>query len=93
MRYPEDQEMTREVAQLVAAHGGHTYKDGVLHAYQHETEGLPLAITLLQRLTGETRLMEYVLNLNEYHMKPNTVAAAQSPEKTTTRLCVILRIP
>lgn len=61
-------------------------KDGVLHAYQHETEGLPLAKTFLQRLTGENRLMEYVLNLNEYHMKPNTVAAARSPEKTTTRL-------
>ena len=61
-------------------------KDGVLHAYQHEIAGLPLAETFLRRITGETRRIEYVLNMVEYHMKPNTVAGARSAPKVTTRM-------
>ena len=61
-------------------------KDGVLHAYLHEIKGLPLVQTFLTRLTSETKLLEYVLNLVQYHMKPNTVAGARSAEKTTTRM-------
>ena len=61
-------------------------KNGVLHAYLHEIKGLPLAEAFLRRITRETRLIEYVLNLVEYHMKPNTVAGAGSAEKTTTRM-------
>ena len=61
-------------------------KDGVLHAYLHEIKGLPLAETFLRRITRETKLIEYVLNLVEYHMKPNTVAGAGSAKKVTTRM-------
>lgn len=61
-------------------------KDGVLHAYQHELLGLPLAETFLRRLTKETKLIEYVLNMTQYHMKPNTVANAGSAKKVTTRM-------
>lgn len=61
-------------------------KDGVLHAYLHETKGLPLVEAFLRRITGETKLIEYVLNLVEHHMKPNTVAGAQSAKKVTTRM-------
>jgi len=61
-------------------------KDGVLHAYQHEVRGLPLIEAFLRRITSETRLIEYVLNLSEYHMKPNTVAGARSAVKVTTRM-------
>ena len=61
-------------------------KDGVLHAYLHEIKGLPLAEAFLRRITSETRLIEYVLNLAEYHMKPNTVAGARSAKKVTTRM-------
>ena len=61
-------------------------KDGVLHAYQHEIKGLPLAEAFLRRITSETKLIEYVLNLVEYHMKPNTVAGARSAKKVTTRM-------
>ncbi|MBQ6719464.1 MAG: tRNA nucleotidyltransferase [Oscillospiraceae bacterium] len=60
--------------------------DGVLHAYQHEIKGLPLAETFLRRITSETKLIEYVLNMVEYHMKPNTVAGARSAKKVTTRM-------
>ena len=61
-------------------------KDGVLHAYQHELLGLPLAETFLRRLTWEAKLIEYVLNMTQYHMKPNTVANAGSAKKVTTRM-------
>ena len=61
-------------------------KDGVLHAYQHEVKGLPLIEAFLRRITSETKLIEYVLNLSEYHMKPNTVASARSAVKVTTRM-------
>lgn len=60
--------------------------DGVLHAYLHEIKGLPLAETFLRRITSETKLIEYALNLAEYHMKPNTVAGARSAKKVTTRM-------
>lgn len=61
-------------------------KEGVLHAYQHEVKGLPLIEAFLRRITSETKLIEYVLNLSEYHMKPNTVAGARSAVKVTTRM-------
>ena len=60
--------------------------DGILHAYQHETKGLPLVEVFLRRITHETKLAEYVLNLCQYHMKPNTVAGARSAPKVTTRM-------
>lgn len=60
--------------------------DGVLHAYRHEVEGIPVADGFLRRITLETKLIEYVLNLVELHMKPNTVAGARSAVKTTNRM-------
>ena len=61
-------------------------KDGVLHAYHHEDAGVPLAEAFLRRMTGEVKLIEYVRNMTEYHMKPNTVAGARSAQKVTTRM-------
>jgi len=61
-------------------------KNGVLHAYEHEKKGLPLAEAFLRRLSTESKLRRYVLNLVELHMKPNTVAEAGSAEKVTTRM-------
>ena len=60
--------------------------DGVIHAYGHETEGLPLAEQFLHRLTGEKRLTDHVLKLVEFHMKPNTMAAVGASVKSTNRL-------
>ena len=60
--------------------------NGVLHAYEHEVKGLPLAETFLRRITSEAKLTEYVRNLTALHMKPNTVAGARSSIKTTNRM-------
>ena len=61
-------------------------RDGIVHAYEHEIRGLPIAEAFLRRITSETRLIEYVLNQVQLHMKPNTVAGARSAEKVTTRM-------
>ncbi len=60
--------------------------DGVIHAYEHEKAGLPIAERFLSRLSSETRLIKYVLNLTEYHMKPNIVAWARSAEKVSMHM-------
>ena len=60
--------------------------NGSLHAYNHETLGIPLAEAFLRRITAESRLIHYVLNLVELHMKPNTLAAANASEKSTNKL-------
>ena len=61
-------------------------KDGILHAYSHETEGLPLVENFLRRITTESKLIRYVKNMTELHMKPNTVAHTNSAPKVTTKL-------
>ncbi len=61
-------------------------QDGEIHAYGHETEGLPLIEAFLSRLTGEHWLREYVCNLAEYHMKPFAMAAAGASVKATNKL-------
>lgn len=59
---------------------------GVIHSYGHETAGLPLARSLMQRLTNEHKRTAYVLELVEHHMRPNTAAADRVPVKTTNRM-------
>ena len=60
--------------------------DGTIHAYQHEIEGLPLAEAFLRRVTSENKLISYVLNMTELHMKPNTMARVGSAVKNTNKL-------
>ena len=45
--------------------------EDAIHAYRHETEGLPLVRRFLGRITREVKLTEYVLNMTELHMEPN----------------------
>lgn len=60
--------------------------NGEIHAYEHETIGLPLVKSFMTRLTAEKALIKYVLNLSEYHMKPNTLAADHSSIKATNKM-------
>ena len=59
---------------------------GVLHAYNHEKLGLPLVQTFLRRLTRETGLTEYVLNMTELHMKPNMLAGCGAHVKSYMKM-------
>lgn len=60
--------------------------NGELHAYAHETKGLPIAESFLRRITNETQLIKHVLNMTELHMKPNVTAAANSSIKVTNKM-------
>lgn len=60
--------------------------NGEIHAYGHERAGQPLVRAFLQRLTAERALTRCVLNLTELHMKPNVLAEAKAPLKSTNRL-------
>ena len=60
--------------------------DGVLHAYQHEKTGLPLVRRFLGRMTRETKLIQYVLNMTQLHMKPNMLVDCGSGVKSYMRM-------
>lgn len=60
--------------------------NGVVHAYRHETIGLPIIETFIKRLTSEKDLLAYVLNMAELHMWPNVLARDNSAIKKTNKL-------
>ncbi len=61
-------------------------KDGKIHNYGHETEGLPLAEAFLRRLTNEKARIDYALNLTALHMQPHMLVFDRSPLKTSNRM-------
>lgn len=63
-----------------------TETDGVVHSYNHESEGLSFVRQFLMRITTETKLITYVLNMTEFHMQPNIMAGAGSRLKATNKL-------
>ena len=60
--------------------------NGRIHAYGHETEGVPLIKAFLERITGDSAVIEYVLNMVPLHMKPNMTAYSRSAVKVTNRM-------
>ena len=60
--------------------------DGEIHAYDHETKGLLIVKSFMNRITNEVNLTKYVLNMTEYHMKPNVLAGVGSSIKSTNKL-------
>ena len=59
---------------------------GKITFYSHEIEGKPLIERFLRRLTDETELIKYTLNLCELHMRPNSLAAFGSSQKALNKL-------
>lgn len=60
--------------------------DGRITAYGHEVLGLETVERQMRRLTNNTRLIRYVLNLTELHMRPNKLAECKSKKKKTREL-------
>lgn len=60
--------------------------NGVIHAYSHETEGLPVISGFLEELGVDAALKTYILNMSELHMLPNIMANAHSKTKSTNKL-------
>lgn len=57
-----------------------------IHAYSHETAGLPLVRQFLGRLTDQKKLIKGVQNLIKLHMRPNALAAQNSSQKAYNKL-------
>ena len=60
--------------------------DGEIHSYAHELKGVPIARRFMQRLTNEHRLIKYVLNMTELHMKPNVLASSGASVKSSNKM-------
>ena len=63
-----------------------TKNDGRIQSIGHELEGVTLAETFLQRLTNETGVFKYVLNMVQLHMRPNQMAEQRSAAKSMCKL-------
>lgn len=61
-------------------------KNGIYHAYEHETKGLPIVREFLRRITGEKKLIRYVINMTQLHMKPNVLANVSASVKSTNKM-------
>ena len=60
--------------------------DGVIHAYGHDEMGQEPAHNLLSRLTNETKLRKYVLNMVKLHMRPNMLVQQQATDKAYMKM-------
>ena len=60
--------------------------EGRIHAYGHETLGIPVVSAFLDRIVSEKKVKDYVLNMVPLHMKPNMVAYSRSAVKSTNRM-------
>ena len=59
---------------------------GRIHAYGHEKLGLPIIEGFLRRITGDEKVIKYVLNMAELHMKPNMAAFSRAAVKSTNKM-------
>ncbi len=60
--------------------------NGQIHAYAHESKGLPIAEKFLRRITNDKSLISYALNMAELHMKPNVLFHANASVKSTNKM-------
>ncbi len=60
--------------------------NGRITAYGHEVLGLDMAKQQMKRLTGNEKLIRYVLNMTRLHMRPNMLAGSNSKKKKTRAL-------
>lgn len=59
---------------------------GVIHAYAHETKGIPEVKRFVERITNEKDIAAYVLNMTQLHMKPYVMINASSSVKSFNKL-------
>lgn len=60
--------------------------NGEIHAYAHESKGLPVVEKFLRRITNDKSLINYTLNMSELHMKPNVLFHANASVKSTNKM-------
>lgn len=57
-----------------------------IHSYRHETEGLPLILSFLERLGYDKRTQRYILNMVPLHMHPGMMVKDRSSMKATNTM-------
>ncbi|MGN1115637.1 MAG: hypothetical protein ACI4TH_03635 [Candidatus Ornithomonoglobus sp.] len=60
--------------------------NGRIHAYGHETAGIPFITDFLQRFTDDEEILRYVVNMCSLHMRPNALAIAKAKKKSFNKL-------
>ena len=68
-------------------------KNGRIHAYGHETEGMPLVNSFVKRITNEKDVIDYLNNMVPLHMRPNVSAYSKPPLKSTNRMFDEAKVP
>ena len=74
--------LTHDLGKIVTT----SEKGGRIHAYEHETKGLPLVENFIKRLTNERDVIAYVKNMVPLHMRPNISAYSKPGVKSTNRM-------
>lgn len=59
---------------------------GRIHAYEHETKGLPEVERFIRRVTDDDEVIGYVLNMVPLHMRPNIAAYNKPSVKSTNKM-------
>lgn len=72
-----------DIGKLVATQ---TQQDGRITAYGHEVLGLETCEAAMRRITNNTKLIAYVKNMSEMHMRPNKLYASDSKKKKTRQM-------
>ncbi len=60
--------------------------DGRIHAYNHETKGVEIVNTFINRITNKKEIIKYLKNMVPLHMLPNKCAADNSKYKSTNKM-------
>lgn len=84
--YPEQfmlSVLCHDIGKPVSSHSG---SDGVIHAYNHDTEGVSVGRTFLHRITNNNFTIRYVANMIELHMKLPQMFSHNSRYKKTNGL-------
>lgn len=63
-----------------------TNKNGVIHALEHEAEGVKHANCFLKRIYGGNNLVKYVENMILMHMRPNMLASQSDKQKKFNKM-------
>lgn len=75
--------LMHDIGKIVATE---VQEDGRITAYGHEVLGLGLVEKQLRRITNHEKLIKYVCNQTELHMRPNMLVGACSKKKKTRQL-------
>lgn len=74
--------LTHDLGKIVTTE----FRNGRIHAYEHEEKGMPLVKEFIRRLTNEKDICDYVFNMVPLHMRPNVLAYSKPVLKSTNRM-------